>query len=278
MTCKYCINLVHSQRFIMQIRSKSVISGHSKWYFTGKAQPLITTWEAENVKYIMFLTEESNTVHVLYDTLLDLLPVKTVTVALLSWDFLSMFMSSNDHMHLTDEKFTWHLTTVSCIHAVTTVHNILRTLSALSPQLTLPCSFCRVPCRIYLQAVPCDPAGADFNFAALSFNSKFLHQIHLIPLHPHSHRHSRPLRFRTERCCPRLEREKLWGGNESDPYHNFLSGWCAVIYDSLALSQPMLPPPFSRSLSVSSRNSLVYWCVLVWRASGVLSPLRQCCI
>lgn len=38
-------------------------------------------------------------------------------------------------------------------------------------------------CCNYLQAVPCDPAGADFNFAALSFNSEFLHQIHLIPLH-----------------------------------------------------------------------------------------------
>lgn len=37
---------------------------------------------------------------------------------------------------------------------------------------------------VYLQAVPCDPAGADFNFAALSFNSEFLHQIHLVPLHP----------------------------------------------------------------------------------------------
>lgn len=42
------------------------------------------------------------------------------------------------------------------------------------------------PCCIYLQAVPCDPARAHFNFAALSFNSKFLHQIYLIPLHPHS--------------------------------------------------------------------------------------------
>lgn len=38
-------------------------------------------------------------------------------------------------------------------------------------------------CCNYLQAVPCDPAGADFNFAALSFNSEFLHQIQLIPLH-----------------------------------------------------------------------------------------------
>lgn len=41
-------------------------------------------------------------------------------------------------------------------------------------------------CCIYLQAVPCDPAGADFNFAALSFNCKLLHQIHLVPLHDRS--------------------------------------------------------------------------------------------
>lgn len=50
----------------------------------------------------------------------------------------------------------------------------------------MPFSISLPLCRIYLQAVPCDPAGADFNFAALSFNSEFLHQIHLIPLHPHS--------------------------------------------------------------------------------------------
>lgn len=43
--------------------------------------------------------------------------------------------------------------------------------------------FSSAPCCIYLQAVPCDPAGADFNFAALSFNSELLHQIHLVPLH-----------------------------------------------------------------------------------------------
>ena len=47
-----------------------------------------------------------------------------------------------------------------------------------APSISLPL------CCVYLQAVPCDPAGTDFNFAALSFNSEFLHQIHLVQLHP----------------------------------------------------------------------------------------------
>lgn len=52
------------------------------------------------------------------------------------------------------------------------------------PQLIWTCTYNQpLLCCNYLQAVPCDPAGADFNFAALSFNSEFLHQIHLIPLH-----------------------------------------------------------------------------------------------
>lgn len=51
-------------------------------------------------------------------------------------------------------------------------------------QLVWTCTYVQpLLCCNYLQAVPCDPAGADFNFAALSFNSEFLHQIHLIPLH-----------------------------------------------------------------------------------------------
>lgn len=81
-------------------------------------------------------------------------------------------------------------------------------------------------CCIYLQTVPCDPAGADFNFAALSFNCEFLHQIHLIPLHPRSPAKKQwTFMVSARKNVARGLKEKSSEGrrNESDPYHNFPS-------------------------------------------------------
>jgi len=119
---------------------------------------------------------------------------------------------------------------------------------------------------IYLQAVPCDPAGADFNFAALSFNSKFLHQIHLVPLHPHSV-------WEAQRTFTGSETDAnrgLEGRNQSDPYHNFPSRppgdvvrLTTVAPVSPSPAQPTLPP----SLPPSHTKSLIYWCALIWRVN-----------
>lgn len=131
-------------------------------------------------------------------------------------------------------------------------------------------------CCIYLQAVPCDPAGADFNFAALSFNSKFLHQIHLIPLHPHSlsERQRTFNGFRRGKNVARGLKEKKLGGGKRERSLSQLSlssaRRCAVIYDTLSLSlslaRPTLPPsihPPHLSLSLSCKLSLRHWCVLI---------------
>lgn len=144
-------------------------------------------------------------------------------------------------------KFCWHVTDLCC-------HWSVWYCCALSPKMT--CSqwhkefhtlWCNdldavlqrasladvnmhpwsATCHNYLQAIPCDPAGAHFNFAALSFNSEFLHQIHLIPLHGYSPAENQALctLSAAEKCCQRLERETLSRveGNWNDPYHNFPS-------------------------------------------------------
>lgn len=81
----------------------------------------------------------------------------------------------------------WQIHTYELPAHITATHSNAVTCTQSSGglrQLTWTCTYNQpLLRRNYLQAVPCDPAGADFNFAALSFNSEFLHQIQLIPLH-----------------------------------------------------------------------------------------------
>lgn len=68
------------------------------------------------------------------------------------------FTPCNDDMHPTaTEKLAIYLTLnsgvmYSAARAVNTQYNILRTCCALSPQLTLTCSFYQVPAVLYLPA------------------------------------------------------------------------------------------------------------------------------
>lgn len=123
-------------------------------------------------------------------------------------------------------------------------------------------------CCIYLQAVPCDPAGAHFNFAALSFNSKLLHQIHLVPLHDRSLAEIRRTFTSPERKTmpggwKALRRE---GGDQSDPYHNFpsrLSGdvlrfTTPALHDSPAHTLPPTPHPMLSLIQTYSFTELSY--------------------
>lgn len=188
-------------------------------------------------------------------------------------------------IHRKVNNFVWHWTNgVMHSAAVNTTPCSLRCLRSAPPaDVNMQFSISVPLCCIYLQAVPCDPAGADFNFAALSFNSEFLHQIHLIPLHPHSLSEENPdgpfFGFGWTKCCQRLDREKLRrGGNQSDPYHNFPSRppadvlWFTThtLPHPLSLSlipRSLYPPPLQLFLSLSHTNSLQHqhWCVLVWR-------------
>lgn len=125
-------------------------------------------------------------------------------------------------------------------------------------------------CRNYLQAIPCDPAGAHFNFAALSFNSEFLHQIHLIPLHGYSPAEKQALctLSAAEKCCQRLERETLSRveGNWNDPYHNFPSRlpgdvlWFTTVSHSTHTGYITPTPTNLQTLSLS-----LHWLPVIWR-------------
>ena len=181
---------------------------------------------------------------------------------------------------LKSEHFTWHLTgrvMYSAAHA------------ASACMLSWTCTFWSAPplCRIYLQAVPCDPAGADFNFAALSFNSKFLHQIHLIPLHAHQ-----PLTdtetwapsqcFQGEKMLAWRRKKQLRAGETRailittfplvhpvmccDLWHSPPSLSLSLTLLSLSLSCSSHTPSLPLFLSLSHPLSLSYWCVVcdVW--------------
>lgn len=113
----------------------------------------------------------------------------------------------------------------------------------------------------YLQAVPCDPAGADFNFAALSFNSEFLHQIHLIPLHGCSPAEKQAI-FRLQKMLPETwKRDAEQGGRKLERSLSQLSfssaWWCAVIYDTRSVDPHWLRAPHPPTSHIKTLSALV---------------------